>query len=370
MASDSNSYSHEDYYDLAENDPAVTHVVREEEMLQTGLLVVRYAENMLNRCKIETNKRRFKTSFGVSPATMCKIYIDLQRSDAEDTTTNPPTSMRLVGSETNFKWFLRTVYYLRKYPIEEDFERTLAINIGWARTNIWRVMQKIQYLKYKKITWSDGLGGEDIWILTVDGTHVWLCEPGHAEFSQDSDYYSHKFNKAGINYELGIAIASGKLIWMNGPFLAGKNDLQIFTGGGLKARLLQLEKKAIGDGGYSGHQEAISSPNSHDSRPVKLFKSRALKRHEGFNGMTKSFQILRERFRHGPGKIGIAFESVAVICQYKIEAEEPLWDVLVEDVLKEDVEEDSDSDMEDMLAEYDDDEDEEDDEEEDDDVEE
>jgi hypothetical protein len=70
------------------------------------------------------------------------------------------------------------------------------------------------------------------------------------------------------------------------------------------------------------------SPNTHDSRSVKLFKSRALKRHEGFNGMTKSFQILRERFRHGPGKIGIAFEAVAVICQDKIEAEEPLWDVL------------------------------------------
>ena len=133
MASDSNSYSHEDYYDLAENDPAVTHIVREEEMMQKGLLVVRYDENMLNRCKIETNKRRFKTSFGVAPATMCKIYIGLQRSDAEDTTMNPPISMRLVGSETNFKWFLRTVYYLRKYPIEEDFERTLAVNIGCAR---------------------------------------------------------------------------------------------------------------------------------------------------------------------------------------------------------------------------------------------
>jgi hypothetical protein len=174
---------------------------------------------------------------------------------------------------------------------------------------------------------------------------------------EPAGYYSNKFNKAGINYELGIAIASGKLIWMNGPytFLAGRNDLQIFTGGGLKARLLQLKKKGIGDGGYSGHKEAISSPNSHDSRPVKLFKSRALKRHEGFNGMTKSFQILRERLRHGPGKIGIAFKVVAVICQYKIEAEEPLWDVLVEDVLDEDVEEDSDSDMEDMLAEEEDD---------------
>jgi hypothetical protein len=113
---------------------------------------------------------------------MCKVYIDLQRSDAEDVTMNPPISMRLVGSETNFKWFLRTIYYLRKYPIEEDFKRTLAVNIGWARKNIWRLMQKIQYLKYQRITWPDGFGGEDIRILTVDGTHVWLSEPGHEEF--------------------------------------------------------------------------------------------------------------------------------------------------------------------------------------------
>jgi hypothetical protein len=47
MASDSNSYSYEDYYDLAKNDPAVTHIVREEEMLQTGLLVVRYATSLI-----------------------------------------------------------------------------------------------------------------------------------------------------------------------------------------------------------------------------------------------------------------------------------------------------------------------------------
>jgi hypothetical protein len=84
---------------------------------------------------------------------------------------------------------------------------------------------------------------------------------------------------------------------MIGPFPAGKNDLQIFTGGGLKARLLQLKKKGIGDGGYSDHKEAISSPNTHDSSSFKLFKSRALKRHEGSNGMTMSFK----RFQHGPG---------------------------------------------------------------------
>ena len=48
--------------------------------------------------------------------------------------------------------------------------------------------------------------------------------------------------------------------------------------------------------------------------------------------MTKSFNILRYRFRHGVGKIARAFESVAV-CQYKIEADEPLYDVFIEDVV-------------------------------------
>ena len=78
--------------------------------------------------------------------------------------------------------------------------------------------------------------------------HTFGYEPGHPLFSQDSDYYSHKFNKAGINYELGIALASQRLIWLNGPFPAGRNDLQNFNEEGLRDRLKQIGKKAIGDG--------------------------------------------------------------------------------------------------------------------------
>ena len=79
---------------------------------------------------------------------------------------------------------------------------------------------------------------------------------------------------------------------MNGPFKAGKSNLIVFTGGGLKDRLRQLGKKAIGDGIYKGNQDTVVYPNSHDSRPVKKYKSRALKGHKAFNGMTKSFRIL------------------------------------------------------------------------------
>ena len=53
-------------------------------------------------------------------------------------------------------------------------------------------------------------------------------------------------------------------------------------------------------------------------------------------------------FRHGLQKIAIAFEAVAVICQYKIEAEEPLYDVLIDDIFKEYDDEDSSIDTENM----------------------
>ena len=144
-----------------------------------------------------------------------------------------------------------------------------------SRNLIWEMLRKIRALKAKKITWPDELGNDDIWIMSVDGTHCWIAEPGHLNWSQDSEYYSHKYNKAGINYELGVALASQKLIWMNGPFKAGTNDVSIFQHKGLKQRLENLGKKAIGDSGYRGHQECCSTPNANDSDKVKEFKSRA-----------------------------------------------------------------------------------------------
>ena len=60
----------------------------------------------------------------------------------------------------------------------------------------------------------------------------------------------------------------------------------------------------------------------------------ALKRHETFNGRTKVFEILWQRFRNDvKTRFPIVFESICVICQYKIEYETPLFDVLVEDLI-------------------------------------
>jgi hypothetical protein len=97
-----------------------------------------------------------------------------------------------------------------------------------------------------------------------------------------------------------------------------------------------LGKKAIGDLGYRGEPNKyyyVSFPNPNDGKGVALFKSKALKRHENFNCMTKVFEILAGRFRHGKDKFGKAFEAVCVVCQYKLENELPLYDVLIHAVI-------------------------------------
>ena len=67
---------------------------------------------------------------------------------------------------------------------------------------------------------------------------------------------------------------------------------------------------------------------------MKKFKSGALLRHETFNGMTKRFKCLDGRFRHSPDRFAACFESVCVICQCQMENGQPLFDVLIEDVMQ------------------------------------
>jgi hypothetical protein len=200
---------------------------------------------------------------------------------------------------------------------------------------VWHYLRKLQALKSEEIVWPDDWGS-DIWIITVDGTHCWIEEPTHPDWSQDRTYYSHKYNKAGVNYELGISIPYSRFVWMNGPFKSDKSDSSIFRDKGLKEKLRSIGKKAIGDRVYNGHKKECSTYNAHDCHGVRKFKSRALERHENFNNMTKRFGCLSGRFRHGVEQFASCFEAICVICQYQLEDDMPLFDVLIEDIMEED----------------------------------
>ena len=87
-----------------------------------------------------------------------------------------------------------------------------------------------------------------IFCISVDGIDCKIWEPKHPTLNQDKQYYSKKFNHAGVKYELGIDVNSAKLAWINGPFKASVNDKTIF-----KQRLsnkLKPGKLAVADRGY------------------------------------------------------------------------------------------------------------------------
>lgn len=181
----------------------------------------------------------------------------------------------------------------------------------------------------EQIVWPDRwtVNDEDntVFIISVDGVHCRINEPKHPTLSKNPAYFSHKFNQAGVDYELAVSIYENQLVWMDGPFPAGKHDIKVFRNG-LKGKI-PAGKKVIADNGYRGEKEVISTPNAHDPKDVKRFKSRARSRQESFNARLKTFRCLDVRFRNGIAKHKVVFEAICVICQYQLENGSPLFDV-------------------------------------------
>lgn len=115
------------------------------------------------------------------------------------------------------------------------------------------------------------------------------------------------------------------MAWINGPFPAGESDITIYRRpGGLKEKM-PVGKRIVGDRGYTGEPETISTRNELDPRELAAFKERVQARHETFNGKLKNFKCLSTKFRHGVEQHKVVFESLCVIVQYEIENGAPLF---------------------------------------------
>ena len=120
------------------------------------------------------------------------------------------------------------MHHLKRYPTELEQEAIFNISHVCGRDWCWFYIEKVQALKAQKIKWPDNNFGDNIWAITVDGTHCWLQEPQHPTLSKNPAFYSHKYARAGLCYELGISLIESPLVWMNGPFPAGTNDVSFF----------------------------------------------------------------------------------------------------------------------------------------------
>ena len=157
----------------------------------------------------------------------------------------------------------------------------------------------------------------------VDRTDFWICEP--KPFAKD--FYSHKFAKAGLHYEVGVCIQTGLIVWINGPFAAGKyNDITIFQSK-MIYELLDWEMVEA-DQGYVGQLNKICvkyelgvSENQFEA------KARASARGEMINGRFKNFHILTDRYRHKISMHSYVFHAVPVLMQISLTTVSPTFKV-------------------------------------------
>ena len=153
--------------------------------------------------------------------------------------------------------------------------------------------------------------------MSVDGTDC----PIQVPYPFWSGWASHKFKKSGVRYEVGLSIQQGEIVWLNGPFPAGRfADVTIFRKG-LKWLLLASNERAEADLGYRGEPFCVDLPEEgcfFRGEQQKKLKARVRSRHETVNSRLKNFACLSQPFKHRLSKHKYCFNAVAVITQVSI----------------------------------------------------
>jgi len=292
-------------------------------VLEQGLALVGFSRDRQQSVRRSKNLERFKTHFGAAPSVIAAIWMDLK------TTPVPEANISDVAN-TSVNHLLMAAHFLKCYPKENECEAVFGLSDTTVRKWMWCYIKRLQALKETKIVWpvhwnpnESGQEAETTFVVAVDGVHCRIQEPMHGNHSKNPQRCSHKFKQAGLAYEVALSIFENRCVWINGPFAAGKNDVSIFRAA-LKAKMTAGKELGLADKGCRGEAALLAMASSQDSTEAREFKSRALARHEKFNGQLKNFGCLSEQFRHGIEKHKMCFEAVAVICQHQLENGSPL----------------------------------------------
>lgn len=166
------------------------------------------------------NRRRFVSWFGTIPPIVSAIWTLLIQAGWLNTQNNPQP-----------RHLLWALFFLKCYSSEE----TNAASVGGVdektfRKHAWFNVRGLAFLSDVVVRWENRYLGDtgERALITVDGTDCPIQEPFPWRDGVNCKFFSHKFNGAGLKYEIGVSIKSGDIVWYNGPFPAGMNDLQVF----------------------------------------------------------------------------------------------------------------------------------------------
>lgn len=158
-------------------------------------------------------------------------------------------------------------------------------------------------------------------LVSLDGTDLPIKEPQPF----DPKWFSHKINGAALRYEMGVAIQTGWIVWLHGPFPAGEwPDLRIMRDCIIYA--VDEEEMLLADGGYADGGNYTVTPTGLN-RPIDRSRALVRARHETCNHRLKVWQVLHQEFRHSPKNHYMCCRAVANITQHMIENGEPLFPV-------------------------------------------
>lgn len=155
----------------------------------------------------------------------------------------------------------------------------------------------------------------------MDGTDFRIFEP--TPFN--CKWFSHKFHGPGVRYEVAVALHSGHIVWINGPFPCGRwPDLRIAR----ESLIYQVNRneRMIADGGYKDNNQYFTTPNGINDAASRWYAV-ARARHETVNRRFKQFNVLCHVFRHSLRKHYICFSAVVNITQLSLETDQPLFQV-------------------------------------------
>ena len=134
----------------------------------------------------------------------------------------------LVKDACKPKHHLWALIFLKTYTTESSLAVAIGVDEKTLRNCIFIIIYAISDLEddwvgslftkildvsnnfFLQIKWENRFHGYHcgLCLVTVDVTDFWICEP--MPFAKD--FYSHKFAKAGLRYEVGVCIQTGLIV--------------------------------------------------------------------------------------------------------------------------------------------------------------
>lgn len=149
--------------------------------------------------------------------------------------------------------------------------------------------------------------------VSLDGVDFLIREP--QPFNKK--WFSHKFNAAGVRYEIGLSIGSGDIVWASGGLPCGEwNDIKVAKNLYVHYACKEL---TLADKGYKCKKFF--------KQPSNAMEKRILAKHETVNGRLKQFEILNCRFRHPLKKHPKVFHACINLVQISIDCGEKLFEL-------------------------------------------